>query len=330
LPHRVLGELTTASAMEPTNRSRTIRQAWRLRNRDPHPAAGIVTGGGFVCHLTLRACDRTFLIRCDDDEAVAFVQAAFSDLLVSPSSSSADAIILCRIFRARSGCRFRVLDSGGGAASFDDIDGLVFHIDKLLTIALQYQRPDLYFLHAAAVALDGRVAVLVAPSGTGKSTLALALVDSGFSYLSDELAPLDFRTMTVHPYAHALCLKSPPPQPYRLPPGTLDTGGRFHIPVAALSAATVKEPLPLAAIVFIQRRQPAPVVCRSITPARAAARLMANALNPLAHDGDGLDVAVTISQTVPCFELESGDLHRACAAIETILCQGDGVRAVSN
>ena len=93
------------------------------------------------------------------------------------------------------------------------------------------------------------------------------------------------------------------------------------MPPTALSAGTVKEPLPLAAIIFIRRSPAPPVICQSITAARAAARLMANALNPLAHLGDGLDVAVMLSQTVPCFELESGDLHRACAAVETILCQ---------
>lgn len=284
---------------------------------------------GFLARLILGACDRNFLVQCDDDEAVPFLLAAFSGLLTLSSSAIADAIELCRIVDGASECRFRVLNSRGGAESFSDIGGLVFHLDKLLTIALQYQRPDLYFLHAAAVALEGRVALLAAPAGTGKSTLTLALLNNGFSYLSDELAPLDVRTMTVHPYAHALCLKSAPPSPCRLPPGTL-AGERFHVPVGALSAVAVTEPLPLAAIVFIQRGQQAPVVSRSITPARAAARLMANALNPLAHQGDGLDVAVTIAQTVPSFELDSGDLHRASVAVEKILSQRDVLSAATS
>lgn len=282
-----------------------------------------------MSHLTFSACDRTFIVQCDDDEAHAFVLAAFRDLLVSPAPTTG-ASVLCRILRGPAGRRFRVVDSAGGAASLDDIDGLVFHLDKLLTIALQCQRPDLYFLHAAAIALDGRVAVLAAPAGTGKSTLTLALLENGFAYLSDELAPLDFRTMMVHPYAHALCLKTPPPRPYRLPPGSLTTGGRIHVPAAALSAATVREPSPLAAVIFVQRNRTPSVVCRAITPARAAARLMANALNPLVHQGDGLDAAVTIGQRVPAFELESGDLRRACDAVETILCHDDALIAANN
>jgi hypothetical protein len=57
---------------------------------------------------------------------------------------------------------------------------------------------------------------------------------------------------------------------------------------------------------------------------------MANALNPLAHNGHGLDVAVTISRTVPSFELESGDLRRACAAVEAILCHRDDLMTVTS
>jgi hypothetical protein len=107
---------------------------------------------------------------------------------------------------------------------------LLFHLDKDLTIALQLQRADLFFLHAAVVALDDRAVVLSAPSGTGKSTLALALLENGFDYLSDELAPIDVQRLTVHPFPHALCLKSPPPAPYCLPTGALGIGVRYHVP----------------------------------------------------------------------------------------------------
>jgi len=246
------------------------------------------------------------------------VRAAFGDLLVSSSAGAAGAIDLCRVLQGPSACRFRVQNLRGGTASFSDASDLIFHLDKLLTIELQYQRPDLYFIHAAAVALNGRVALLAAPPGTGKSTLTLALLNNGFSYLSDELAPIDVRTMTVHPYAHALCLKAVPPQPYVLPPRTL-AGERFHVPVAALSAPIVTEALSLAAIIFIQRSQGAPAGSLPITPARAAARLMANTLNPMAHHGHGLDVAVTIAQAIASFELDSSDLQQACNSVETIL-----------
>jgi hypothetical protein len=79
--------------------------------------------------------------------------------------------------------------------------------------------------------------------------------------------------------------------------------------------------VPLAAMCFIERRSPQPSVCRPITSGRAATRLMANALNLLAHAGGGLDAALTISQALPCYEIDSSDLDRACTAIDRLLAE---------
>ena len=41
-------------------------------------------------------------------------------------------------------------------------------------------------LHASAVALDGRAVLISGPSGSGKSDLALRMLDRGFSLVSDD------------------------------------------------------------------------------------------------------------------------------------------------
>jgi len=41
-------------------------------------------------------------------------------------------------------------------------------------------------LHASCVALDGRAVLLAGPSGSGKSDLALRLLDRGFTLVSDD------------------------------------------------------------------------------------------------------------------------------------------------
>jgi hypothetical protein len=218
---------------------------------------------------------------------------------------------------------FRLCDGAGAgsAGRFTDADGLLFDLDKCLTIALQLQRPDLYFLHAAAVASAGRVAVLAAPTGTGKSTLTMALLERGFSYLSDELAPIDISTLRVYPYAHAVCLKSRPPEPLQIPPGTIAIGKRFHVASGLLDAAAADEPLPLAAFIFL-RRSSGSVTSRRMGPAAGAAHLLANTLNALAHESSGLNVAINLAQSVPSFEIDVSDVTAACAAVEAILTAG--------
>lgn len=242
-------------------------------------------------------------------------------MLVDPSLPSPVARRY-RIGSAPSGSGFHVATDDDEPVLLEDADGLLFHLDKDLTIALQLQRADLFFLHAAVVALDDRAVVLSAPSGTGKSTLALALLENGFDYLSDELAPIDVRRLTVHPYPHALCLKSPPPAPYCLPTGTLRTGERYHLPADSLRGGVRTQSLPVAAFIFVRRGSRTSTAYRPISRGTAIAHLMSNALNSLAHPAAGLDVAAMLSKAAPCFELDSADLGAACQAVREIM-QGD-------
>jgi hypothetical protein len=276
-------------------------------------------------HFALRICDRRFLIQSEDEESASLVHAGFGSMLVDPSPSSPVARRY-RIGRSPSGPEFRLV-TDDEAVLLEDAGDLLFHLDKDLTIALQLQRADLFFLHAAAVALDDHAVVLSAPSGTGKSTLALALLEDGFDYLSDELAPIDVQRLAVHPFPHALCLKSPPPAPYCLPTSTLRAGERYHLPADSLRGRACQQSLPVAAFIFLRRGSQTDATYRPITRGAAVAHLMSNALNSLSHPAAGLDVAAMLSQTAPCFELDSADLGAACHAVREILQGNISLRA---
>ena len=122
-----------------------------------------------------------------------------------------------------------------------DLGEFLYDLEKEITIELQLRRADLFFLHAAAAEFKGRACLLIAESGGGKSTTLWALLHHDFAYLSDELAPLDLTSLSVHPYQHALCLKRPPPAPYALPPGTVSTPHTLHVPVDLLPGRAADE-----------------------------------------------------------------------------------------
>jgi hypothetical protein len=265
--------------------------------------------------LHLTACGCTFLVECDG-EAATLLLPVFSGLLSGSSRGDAPQPGRYRIESCGAGFRVRCT---AGPAYLDDRCSLLAHLDTHLTLALQRSRPDLYFLHAAAVARNGRVAVIPGVSGSGKSTLTLALLDHGFTLLSDELSPVDLRSGTVHPYARALCLKSTPPPPYHLPYGAIQAGGHWYVTLDGVPALEPHQTLPVAAFVFLRRSGTSPATCSSISPARGAAQLLANALNPLAHEGHGLHAAVTLARRVRCYELDSADLGAACAALEHLV-----------
>jgi hypothetical protein len=196
----------------------------------------------------------------------------------------------------------------------DPSDGLAW-LDDQLTIGLQHRRPDLLFLHAAAIAREGRVVLLAAESGGGKSTTTWAALHHGFTLLSDELAPLEPASLLVHPYARAVCLKSVPPVPYRLPAGSLHDSAVHYVATRLLPGGLSKAG-PLAMLVFVRYspEDPEPSL-RPITAGESAARLYATSLNVLAHGGEGLDAVLGVASRTPSFVLRSGDLRHTCALL---------------
>jgi len=196
---------------------------------------------------------------------------------------------------------------------------LLFHLEKDVTVELQKRRPDLYFLHSAALEWNGKACLLAAEAGSGKSTTTWALLHHGFRYLSDELSPVAPDTLRVFPYPHALCLKQPPPD-YPLPAETMDLGRTLHVPVRSLPSEVIKEPLPLGAVFLVKYRPDldAPEL-RAIGSAEASARLYLTALNALSHPNRGLDAVVRIAEHVPCFAIHSADLPATCALIRSAL-----------
>jgi hypothetical protein len=229
-----------------------------------------------------------------------------------------DAQISYRITRQNADAGFLIARKGASPELARDDGDFLYMFEKDMTVETQKLRPDLYFLHAAVLELDGRALALVAPSGYGKSTTTWGLLHHGFKYLSDELAPLHLTTMRVHPFPHALCLKSVPPDEYPLPKETIYTSCTAHVPAASLPGQATMETMPLEAVFFVRFSSDiSEPVLKRIGRAEAAARLFTNALNPLAHAGDGLDGAIEVGSRTRCFELLTSNLKPTCEIIKS-------------
>ncbi len=203
------------------------------------------------------------------------------------------------------------------AVSFDDLGDLLYALEHDLTVSLQRRRPDLLFLHAAALECGGRACLLAGDSGHGKSTTAWGLVHRGFNYLSDELSPIDVVDMQVHAYPRALCLKRDPPSTHPLPAlGVRHLGDTLHVATASLPTATGPSICPIDAIVFV-RYDPtlAAPALRRLSSAEAAARLYTTTLNALAHTDHGLDAVLRVAELSRCFAVDAAELTTTCDLI---------------
>ena len=265
-----------------------------------------------VIELSVFDCD--IRVECMDRQAESLLNSNYGCF----KHPIEDAQIAYRITRPNADEGFLIARKGASPELARDDGDFLYMFEKDMTVELQKLRPDLYFLHAAVLELDGHALALVGPSGHGKSTTTWGLLHHGFKYLSDELAPLHLTTVRVYPFPHALCLKSLPPDEYPLPKETIYTSCTAHVPTASLPGETTLETIPLEAVFFVRFSSDIskPVVKR-IGRAEAAARLFTNALNPLAHAGDGLDGAIEVASRTHCFELLSSNLTSTCEIIKS-------------
>jgi hypothetical protein len=267
-------------------------------------------------------------IDCRDRSAAELILANYHAMQVYETVTSD---LHYEIRRRRNGSGFHLACRGGESITAADDGELLFILEKEVTIELQKIRRGLYFLHAAALGFACRGLLIVAASGTGKSTTTWALLHHGFDYLSDELAPLDLDSLQVQPYPHALCLKKEPPLPYSLPERTLRTSSTLHVPTAHLPSPAISQPLPLSAIFFLEYCPELKFpTARALTKAEAAVRLFANALNPLAHKQDGLAGAAAIAHRVPAFHLKSTELSLTCELVKAVLDPPDAINKLQS
>ncbi|TMK68450.1 MAG: hypothetical protein E6G53_00385 [Actinobacteria bacterium] len=87
------------------------------------------------------------------------------------------------------------------ARSADEIPAWWRAVPLRLALGWAVARPDRQLVHAGAVGEDGRGVLLGGPAGAGKSTVALACVDAGMAFASDDYVlltqgpPADARTV---------------------------------------------------------------------------------------------------------------------------------------
>lgn len=208
----------------------------------------------------------------------------------------------------------------------NDLGEFIYLFEKDMTIELQKIRHDLVFFHAAALTYNGNGFLLVAPSGSGKSTTTWAMINTGFNYLSDELAPIDIKTMHIHAFPHAINLKARPPL-YDLPEDALHTSQTIHVPTHYTKLKLEENPSFLRTIFFLEHKPELkePEIIQ-ITNAEAATGLYINCLNALAHDSEsnGLKTIVEVANKTRSYHLKSGNLSKTCTAVKNLLLRNAG------
>jgi hypothetical protein len=140
---------------------------------------------------------------------------------------------------AQSGATYQVLADGELLVDGEAMAPALVQLGGHLMIHVAEYAPEFVFVHAGAVAWQGRALLLPGVSHAGKSTLVAELVRAGATYYSDEFALLDSHGR-VHPFARDLRIRRP---------GKPD---QTSVPVTHLKGRAGTEALTVAMIVFTE------------------------------------------------------------------------------
>lgn len=174
-------------------------------------------------------------------------------------------------------------------------------------------------VHAAVLVRDDAALLLVGKSGTGKTTLALRLIEKGWEYFSDDLAVIDRSSRRVLPFPKPLKIEdaelweglarswSPPswlPRPH----------GEFQVPAAAVSAIPL-EAVQVSRVVFLE-----PAASTTSVEELHGEQPMTTARDRIrATDSKAVELVRSILDSAATFRLSFHDPQSAAESLEHLL-----------
>ena len=239
-----------------------------------------------------------------------FFERTYGPMLVSGSTASAGRL---EVLRNGKGCVIRGIDS----FETDEERPLESFIDFLRHEVLFHfikARPDLLWIHAAAVERDGLALLIVGSSGQGKSTLSTRLCETGWRLLSDDAAPLRMDSNEVIPFQQSPHRRKPSGRQVR--PGNVGMFEKEEVVIPPSSLG--REAAVIRAIVFPLFTYGAPAGLSLLPPGEAALELLRNSTNFADHKEEAVNRAASLARVVPMYRLAYGDWQSAVPLLETL------------
>lgn len=152
------------------------------------------------------------------------------------------------------------------------LDDVLESFEMRLRSHVAWAAPEHVFVHAGAVAFDGRAIIVPGESFSGKTTMVAALVKAGAIYYSDDYAVFDSSGL-VHPYPKPLATRDGGPE-YR---------GKRHSLPGRRGAPTDDQPVRLGLALCTQYRRGAEWAPARLTPAQALLELIPHTFRSPSH-----------------------------------------------
>jgi hypothetical protein len=175
-------------------------------------------------------------------------------------------------------------------------------------------------VHAAVVANSSIAIILPGSSGAGKSTIAAALTDAGYRYLSDETAPITEQHVVV-PYTKPIVVGSRSFDVLGAAIGRADLarrGDRWFLDPRLLSGGPALTPMIAGLVVVPEFRPGFTVDVVPLSRSEVAAAVAGNTFNLDKLRRSGLERAVDLARSLPGYRLVHGGVEHSVGAIREL------------
>jgi hypothetical protein len=259
------------------------------------------------CHVAL----------CTDvPEVIALIKRSFREMLVPANGN-----VVGRLLAYWNCGRYRFEGIGEPLERLTSKALFIKHVFTELRHQFITHHSNLLWLHAGAACHQGRAVMIVGPGGRGKSTLVTGLCATGWTYLSDDITPVDPGSDRAVPFPVAPAVRED--RGCEMPLERLAEVRKIDVDIR--SEAVCREAMPVAALVFPSYSLSSPCELSPCPPANAALELLGNCLNLAIHREAAVSYFCDLVKRRPAFRLTYKSATHATELIGQILDKWDHI-----
>jgi hypothetical protein len=246
-------------------------------------------------------------VRADTESTISRIRPSFERFIGNGSEGSREALTV-----VRQGAQHVLSVEGSPVVSSTSLREVQRTLRHEVIRSFVRAHPQLLWLHAGAVASEGRAVLFLGRYGRGKSTFTTELCARGWSYLSDDVVPVDVARGNVLPFPLTPVVRQQVDG--ELPPDGIKTLKRVKIPLP--ESALHREPVPIGGIVLPEFRHGVGAVIQPFSPAMVALDLVREGLNRDIHGAAAVTLAASIVDRAPVVSLHFSDVRLAADTLE--------------
>ena len=218
-----------------------------------------------------------------------------------------------------------------------NISAVLPRLEAALNHQVMASFQSFFQLHAGVMSRHDQAVIFTGTSGTGKTTLAAALLSRGWNYLCDEFALIDPNSLLVQPFPKPLSIKESgieritgmnlPLCCHRWRNGK--SGERLsHVVPLDVRPKCVGDPCRVKTLLFMTRHEGTPQCCCRLHGPEAAMTIYRMGLNTEDLGRRAFDTAIALASHAQCYQLNLGSVEQTCALVESLTRESSKPRAV--